>query len=197
MGQAKALLPVPPGDQPLIRHIGQRLAGLVDGIVVVANDPGVCTAVAPLGARCLPDAYPASGPLGGLATGLAEIDAWALCVACDMPLVAPRLFQFLMELAQECDEGGLPRWDAVVPHVEGRPQPLHALYHRRCLPAVIARLEEGQRRVDSFFAQVRVRTVTEDEVRILDPELWSFFNANSADEWQQALAQLAKESAAR
>jgi molybdopterin-guanine dinucleotide biosynthesis protein A len=194
MGEAKALLPVPPGEMPLIRHIGQRLLGLVDAVVVVANDPAICTAVAPLQARCLPDTYPESGPLGGLATGLEAVEGWALCVACDLPLVQPRLFQYLIALAEEGDESGVQRWDAIVPYVEGRPQPLHALYHRRCLPAIVARLEAGERRVDSFFDDIRLRRVTEDEVRRLDPDLHSFFNANTTDEWQHALAQLVDES---
>ena len=74
-------------------------------------------------------------------------------------------------------------WDAVVPVVAGRPQPLHALYHRRCLPAVEAALQTGERRMDSFYPQVRIRFVTEDEVRPIDSELRSFVNVNTPEEW--------------
>lgn len=184
MGQAKALLPVPPDGTPLIRHVATRLRPLATSLLVVANDPAICEAVAPLTLRCLPDAYANSGPLGGLATGLGQIDGWALCVACDMPAVNPDLFRFLIDLALESDANDAPRWDAVVPQVEGRPQPMHALYHRRSLPAILARLAIGQRRMDSFLADVRVRRVHEEELTPIDPSLASFANLNTPVEWR-------------
>lgn len=176
MGQPKALLPAPGSGEPLIRYIAIRLLPLVDDLLVIANDPALAQAVAPLRACCLADAYPGAGPLGGLATGLATIEDWCLCVACDLPFVQPAVFHFL--LAQADDD-----WDAVVPHVAGRPQPLHALYHRRCLPAIETALGAGQRRMDSFLPQVRTRRVTEEEVRPFDPDLRSFVNINTWSDW--------------
>lgn len=176
MGQPKALLPMPPSATPLIRHIATRLLPLADDLLVIANDPAVVDALQPLPARWLTDAYPDTGPLGGLATGLALCDGWCICVACDLPFVQPSLFRYLID--QTGDD-----WDGVVPLVEGRPQPLHALYHRRTLPAVEAALQTGKRRMDSFYSQVRIRFVTEDEVRAIDPELRSFVNVNTPEEW--------------
>jgi molybdopterin-guanine dinucleotide biosynthesis protein A len=184
MGQSKALLPVPPAGTPLIRYVATRLRPLVQTCVVITNDPALCDAVAPLDAFCLPDAYAHAGPLGGLATGLRQIEGWAICVACDMPLVDPAIFRFLIDLALETDESGDPRWDAVVPRVDGRPQPLHALYHRRCLPAITARLAAGQRRMDGFLSNVRLRSVAESELIPVDATLASFSNINTPEEWR-------------
>lgn len=183
MGQLKALLPTPDGT-PLIRRVAARLLPLAQTCIVIANDLAICAAVAPLTNLCIPDAYANSGPLGGLATGMEQLDGWAICVACDMPLVNPDLFRLLITLALETDAHDDPRWDAVVPQVDGRPQPLHALYHRRCLPAIMERLSAGQRRMDSFLTDVRVRRVAEDEVIPLDPGLRSFSNINTPEEWQ-------------
>jgi molybdopterin-guanine dinucleotide biosynthesis protein A len=184
MGQSKALLPVPPAGTPLIHYVAARLYPLVQTCVVIANDPALCDATASLGAICLPDAYANAGPLGGLATGLRQIEGWAICVACDMPRVDPAIFRLLIDLALETDASGDPRWDAVVPQVEGRLQPLHALYHRRCLPAVLARLAAGQRRMDCFLPDVRLRRVVEDEIIPIDPSLASFSNINTPEEWR-------------
>lgn len=184
MGQSKALLPVPPSGTPLIRYVAARLRPLVQTCVVIANDPALCDAVAPVGALCLPDAYANAGPLGGLATGLGQIEGWAMCVACDMPQVDPDLFRFLIELTRETDGAGSPRWDAIVPQVGGRYQPLHALYHRRCLPAVMARLTAGQRRMDCFLPDVRLRIVVESELIPFDATLTSFSNINTPEEWR-------------
>ncbi|MCB0115430.1 MAG: molybdenum cofactor guanylyltransferase [Caldilineaceae bacterium] len=184
MGRPKALLPTPQGT-PLIRLVVDRLSPLAEDIVIVANDPSICAAMADTSARCLPDAYTDCGPLGGLATALAQVDDWLICVGCDMPLVSAHLFGRLLQLASEVDMDRAPRWDAVVPHAHGRAQPLHALYHPRCLPAVLAQLESGRRRMDSFFAQVRVLHVDEDTIRRFDPALESFANANTEEEWSE------------
>jgi molybdopterin-guanine dinucleotide biosynthesis protein A len=177
----------------LICRVAERLRPLADGCIVVANQAAVCAAVAPLMATCLPDAYPDAGPLGGLATGLAHIDGWAICVACDMPFVQPALFRFLLGIALEKDATGQDRWDAVVPYALDRPQPLHALYHPRCLFPMAARLLAGQRRMDGFLAAVRVHWVKEEEIRRVDPTLSSFFNANTVEDWHEALRQMENE----
>ena len=176
MGQPKALLPMPGSTTPLIRHIAARLLPLAADLLVIANDPAIADAVKPLPARWLTDAYPDSGPLGGLATGLRACAGWCICVACDLPFVQPNVFRYLID---QTGDG----WEAIVPLVEGRPQPLHALYHRRALATVEAALQTGKRRMDSFYPQVRIRFVTEDEMRPIDAELRSFVNVNTPEEW--------------
>ena len=192
MGSNKALLPV--GGMPLIQHVALRLLPLVDDrLLVIGNDPAVQAAVQVSRPTVhLADAWPDAGAAGGIATGLAQVEGWAAVVACDLPLVRPEIFRHLLALAQEPGLDGQP-WDVVVPVVDGREQPLHALYHRRCLPALHAQLAEGRLRVNYFYDQVRVRRVSEEELRGLDPNLHSFVNANTPDEWRRALDLLAGE----
>ena len=189
MGRDKALLVVPTSGQPLLRHIMQRLQRLpFTQIVVVANNPQLAQQIYfDLPTRYLPDQYPGIGPLGGIATGLSACPDWGIFVACDMPLLNPSIFQFLSELAGEPMDDGQPRWDAVVPLVDGYEQPLHALYHRRVAPVIAQCLADGERRANSFLKHVRVRWVREDELRPLDPHLYSFFNANTPEEWDEAV----------
>ena len=145
MGSDKLLLPVPPRGIPLIWHATERLMTMAARTVVVANSTGVCEAlldssqsgrqrgddpaIAYTDTHCIPDDSPDDGPLGGLATGLRRIEGWALTVAGDMPFLSAAACQYMTDLA----DGGC---DAIVPVLEGRSQPLHALYHSRCLPAV-------------------------------------------------------------
>jgi len=179
MGQPKALLPAPGSGEPLLCHIAARLLPLCSGLLVIANQPEVIDAAAPLHPRCLADAFPDTGPLGGLATGLAAMEGWCICVACDLPFVQPAIFRFLIN---QCSD----EWDAVVPVIGGHAEPLHALYHRRALPAVEAALHTGQRRMDSFLSQVRTLFVTEEKLRPYDPHLRSFVNVNTPEEWAVA-----------
>jgi len=201
MGRDKALLPVPPRDTPLICHVAQRLRTLpLERLVVVANSCAVQRAIAaaPHGAAPVTirrDAYPGTGALGGLVTGLAACDGWAIVVACDMPLLNPVLLRALWDMAIEStgaiDGNTAAQVDAVVPHVNGRSQPFHALYHRRCVPVMEAQLQAGERRVRTVLTQLRVRAVSEAELRRFDPDLLSFFNVNTPADWAQALHHLA------
>ena len=201
MGTAKALLPVPPRGISLIRHVAERLLPLVARLIVIANDAAVCAALADieppcqaqqkerravqLSVDCLPDDEPGCGPLGGLATGLRRVDGWTLTVAGDMPFLSPAVCEHLITLADR-------EWDAVVPRIDGHPQPLHALYHQRCLPAVEQALAAGLRRMDSFWPHVRLRQIPAKALRPFDPDLRSFVNVNTVAEWEQALEWLSQ-----
>ncbi len=194
MGQPKALLPLPPDNQPLLQVIVERLRLLApQRIVIIANDSTFRQQV-DLGddITWLTDAYPDTGPLGGLAIALATCADWAIFVACDMPLLNPALFARFCTLATESDASGAARWDAIVPVIDNYPEALHSLYHRRCLPAIVARLAAGERRATCFLPDVRVRYVHEAELRQIDQELHSFLNANTPEEWARALALLAQ-----
>ncbi|MFN8468075.1 MAG: molybdenum cofactor guanylyltransferase [Caldilineaceae bacterium] len=193
MGTGKALLPVPPHGTPLIAHIAARLVPLgADRLVVVTNDAALpLAAQLPPGTIFVADAYPDTGTLGGIATGMQQAPEWALVVACDLPLVSADLCVMLAGLAGE-QADGQDRWDAVVPVVDGYEEPLHALYHRRCLRAIEARLAAGQRRVISFMPDVRTLYVKEEQLRTVDPQLHSFFNTNTPEEWAEALRLLAE-----
>lgn len=194
MGQPKALLPVPSDNRPLLAHIIDRFASLaLQPTIVIANDSRI-RAEAELGdnIQWLADRLPGVGPLGGIVTALAAVEAWAIIVACDMPLLDPALFAYLMQLSDEQDEDGQAKWDAIVPIVDDIPQPLHALYHRRCLPVVESRLAAGERRATAFLPDVRTCHVDEQTLRQFDPHLHSFVNVNTREDWVQALSLLPK-----
>jgi molybdopterin-guanine dinucleotide biosynthesis protein A len=184
MGRNKALLPVPSDGRPLVRHVADRLAPLGgDGLIVVANDPAVHDVFElDQNIECLFDRWPDTGVLGGIATGLSRCAEWGAFVACDMPLVSLALFRYLAQLALEREQGA-DRWDAVVPSANGHMQTVHALYHRRCLPLIEEQLAQGILQVKVFFKDIRVRYVTETEMRRLEFELTSFTNVNTPEEW--------------
>lgn len=196
MGQTKALLPVPPSQTPLVVHIINRLRTVVQPeIWVIANDARISAEVSSSGAygegvhvHVQPDTWPGFAALGGIATGLECVSDWALLVACDLPLVNPELCARMAAFALE-REGELhtDRWDAIVPVVGGHDEPMHALYHPRCLPSIRHLIDNEQRRASAFLSAVRTRYVNEPELRLIDPDLRSFINVNTPEEWQAAL----------
>jgi molybdopterin-guanine dinucleotide biosynthesis protein A len=180
MGQNKALLTTPAGS-PLVVYLVRRLAVLAAApLIVVANDPAVAQAIPnDLGAIVVADRWQERGPLGGLASGLALCPGWAVVVACDMPLVDPALVGYLVDLAN----ANVETQDAVVPHVGGHAQVFHALYHRRCLPAMFTQVEAGRLAVQAALDYLRVRWVEESELTNRGYALTSFLNINTPEEW--------------
>ena len=176
MGRDKALIEFQ--GRPLIVHVIDTLRELTNEIMVVANRSESHGA---WGARIVPDYDPPCGPLGGIAAGLraAQHDL-AIVVACDMPFLNVQLLRYLLDAAAD--------YDAVVPQTGADFEPLHAVYRRTCYLPIVQRLANGQRRVISFFEDVRLRTVPEAEWRAIDPTGRSVSNLNTPGDVAAAAA---------
>ena len=180
LGRDKAVEPV--GGQPPIQRVIQRVEQVCQEIVVVVADQDRAAAL-PLGPqhRVALDRYPGTGSLGGIYSGLdAASNQWTLVVACDMPFLNLSLFRRMLALREDAD--------AVVPVVEGRPEPTHALYSKACLPFIEPRLIAGDLKISGFYDQVRVCYLPEEDVAALDPEFLSFFNVNTPEDLDRALS---------
>lgn len=175
MGRDKALLELK--GRPLIAVVADRLRAVADEVVLVADDSRPYASFVD---RCVPDVFPGVGTLGGIHAGLrAAGHDLALVVSCDMPFLDPALLSWFAASAQGADLLVLKR--------RGWVEPLHAVYHRRCLPAIEAVIQAGQRQAFAFYDRVRVRYVTPTEIAHLDPELRSFRNVNTPQEWNRVL----------
>lgn len=172
LGRDKAVEPF--AGEPLIRRVIRRAVAAVDAgeaVVVVADAERAAALPLDAAHRTAVDVFPGGGSLGGIYTGLAAARTeWALVAACDMPFLSAPLLGYMA--------GRREGVDAVVPEIDGRPEPTHAMYSKGCLPAMAARLQAGQLKIAGFFGDVTLRYVAEAEVRRFDPELLSFFNIN-------------------
>ena len=172
--------------KPLVQHVADRIAPLISELIVV-RAPG--QALPPIEAAIpvsiVDDAYPDTGPLGGIYTGLQASGAdRCLAVACDMPLLSQPLLRELRRRSAGCD--------VVMPVIE-YPEPLHAVYARICLEPMRARLEAGQFKITGFLGAVHVCYMHEAECRAFDPDLRSFINANTEEDLARAEALLRSE----
>ncbi len=179
MGRDKGLVPL--AGKPMVSHVIDRVRGLGDEILITTNRPQDYGFA---GVRLAGDTRPGAGALGGLHTALsAARGETVLVVACDMPLASRRLLEHLLARA--------PQADVVIPRKDGEYEPLCAVYAKRCLAFVEAALDEGERRMISFFAQVRVIAVEELEWRAFDPEGLTFFNVNTPQDLAEAERRMA------
>lgn len=129
------------------------------------------------------DGPAASGPLAGLIAGVAQADTpWVFAVACDMPFVTRDVVTHLAALRKG--------FQAVVPVVGGYHQPLAAFYAASALETMRASLAAGDRSLRGTLEKLDVRYVSEAELREFDPQLRSFFDLDTPQDFQAAQKQI-------
>jgi len=174
MGRNKAFLEL--GGRPLVRIVVDRLMEVCSEILIVTGEVGSYVG---LGVAVVEDRFQDVGVLGGLHAGLAAAsNDLTLAVGCDMPFLKPKVLRAFAAWAEGYDV-------AILRH-NGYLEPLHGAYRRSCLQPIEAAIRAGKRRVVSFFPRVRVRAITLAEVAPLDPQLESFRNLNTPEEWEMA-----------
>jgi molybdopterin-guanine dinucleotide biosynthesis protein A len=180
MGRDKAALPF--GDLPLLAWMVQRVATVCHPVIVVAKD---ANAYRDCGATVIADRWPSEGPLVGLHAGLTAVTTeYAAAVACDLPFVEPALLAGLIGLS--------PGWSAVVPEALGNVHPLCAIYHRSVAEHAENLLRRGGGSLRRLLAEpaLRVRMISDDDLRAWDPSLRSFTNVNTPEEYDKATTAL-------
>ncbi|MDQ6960823.1 MAG: molybdenum cofactor guanylyltransferase [Mariprofundaceae bacterium] len=134
------------------------------------------------GTRFVKDRHAGRGPAIGLCTAMQEArHPHLFAIACDMPFVTPGLIE---HLASSPDE-----YDVVVPMRGGRLEPLCALYRTACVRELEQCIKKGERGLSSFIEntpELKVRRISEQELRKIDPALRSFLDIDSADALAQA-----------
>jgi len=115
------------------------------------------------------------GPMVGIKAALEQVKTdWVFVIACDMPFVSTGLIQYLAELRSQ--------HDAVVPFVYDRPQPLFGFYHKTCLPLMQARMKQGQRSMIRLLDDLDTCLLSEQQVKMIDPELKSLMSLDSLED---------------
>lgn len=170
----KACLPL--GNTTVLGRVLAVVHPLFRRVLVVARD----TAGWPrLDAEVLTDDRPQRGPLVGLVRGLRSSDAlWCFVVGCDMPFLNPEVIRRMAERLEGCD--------ILAPRLKGRLQPLHAFYARGCLPHAERLLDSGITSLRALFQYCEVRTVADADLLDLDPQLLSFRDLDTVEEYQEA-----------
>ena len=176
MGRDKRFLSIG-GETLYVRSLSVLRSIFERVLIVIAQDSHPIEADVPV----LRDVVAECGSLGGLYTGLKQAGSeWVFAVACDMPFLDPATIRRFIELKGEAD--------VVMAKLPNGFHPMHALYHRNCLP-IMERLMQAkdlkiQRLAD--HPSLRVRVVTPEELDSLDPDGRSFYNINTPDDLASA-----------
>jgi molybdopterin-guanine dinucleotide biosynthesis protein A len=186
MGRPKAALPF--GDSTILDRLIGELAPAFAEIVVIAAPRAVApdaveTIVARWGNRIilLHDHEAFAGPVPALIRGLsAARHATAFVCSCDLPLLRAQVATTLCAM--------IDGFDAVIPTIAGRSQPLCAAYRPAAAPRIEAFAQAGEARLTALAERLALRRVSEAEIRLVDPDLRSFLNVNTPADYARARA---------
>jgi molybdenum cofactor guanylyltransferase len=182
-GIDKAALKI--GQQTVLDRVLAALAEVAGQFLAIVNDDRLN---ADSRLTIIHDPEPHAGVLPALLASLeAATTPLAVLVACDMPFLDGRLLRHQVALAADAD--------VVIPVVDGREEPMHAVYRvASCREAIRAALARQQRRMIAFLDDVRTYRLEEAALRQIDPELRSFFNVNTPEDLEAARRLAAQQS---
>ncbi|HZC81089.1 MAG TPA: molybdenum cofactor guanylyltransferase [Nitrospiraceae bacterium] len=182
MGQDKRYLIV--GEQTLLeRGLGVLRSMFHEILVVIAQDSPPLK----IDARVVRDLVPDCGSLGGIYTGLTQATTpYIFAVACDMPFLNQAV------IAQFTDRRDTA--DIVMARLAARLHPMHALYSKKCLPAMEQMIAARQLKIQGLLSHssLRVQYITEADLLSIDPSWRSFHNVNTPADLEAACSLLAR-----
>ena len=184
-GRPKALLPLL--GKPMMTYVLDVAHTVSDDVVIVVSSTEQAEAIEEAVDAC--GLFVDDGDLGppcplrGLVSGLRAVkNDIALALACDMPLVSARVLSFLADVLSHMN-AAVPRWP------NGYVEPLQAAY--RVGPSIRAGealLRTGEDIAMRSFLRAlrRVRYISTEILKDLDPGLTTFLNVNSQADLKKA-----------
>jgi len=158
--------------QPMIEVIIDRLTGLGDEVILITNNQ---TDYTHLGLPIFGDIYEDHGPLAGIHTAVFHAQhPHILMVACDMPWLNRDLLAYMISQKETAD--------IIVPRWQKFPEPMHAIYSKKCLPAIEADLDAKLLKIIGFYRNVSVNYVERDVIGRFDGNGRSFANVNTPED---------------
>jgi molybdopterin-guanine dinucleotide biosynthesis protein A len=178
MGRDKAL--ITHEGVPFVEHVAGRLARVCAEVVIA---PGRVGRLGRLRWREVADATPrdgtpsddGAGPLAGVIAGMSTASTPLVAVvAVDMPACDPDVIVRLASLGSGAD--------GVVPVVDRRVQPLHAVYAVTAAPRLRRQFDAGERSITAAVDRLAVRYADVSQWGDLDPTGGFARNVNTPEE---------------
>jgi molybdopterin-guanine dinucleotide biosynthesis protein A len=154
--------------KPMVQHVLERLAPQVDDLVINANQN--LERYRAFGHRVVADEIGGfAGPLAGLHAALKAVQhPLAVTAPCDSPFLPLDLVSRLRDRIKDND--------LAVAKTGEQPHPVFALVRRECRDSLQAFLAGGGRKIDAWYAALKVVEVS------FDDEADAFRNINTPEE---------------
>jgi molybdopterin-guanine dinucleotide biosynthesis protein A len=173
MGRNKALVTRPDGTLQ-IDHVVALARGFCDGVFLSLKDGTSLTTDAPV----IPDLHPGDGPIAALEAAAVACGGPLLVIGCDLFLLDAATLAFLMEHRSRDHNATCFR-----NRIDGRAEPLCAVYETSALALAAAALAQGQRCARKFLESLGPQILDPPQAAALD-------NANTPAELAECFAKL-------
>lgn len=181
-GRGRRLSPEKPlfeiDGKPIVQRVAEVVGPLFAEVRIVTNRP---ERYAFLQLPMTADRRQGCGPLMGIYSGISEIrQESAFVCAADMP--------FLQEPVIRAQFAALGDWDIVVPWPAGRPEFLHAVYRRRCIPAMRKLLEADRFKIEALTERCSTLRLERDWFErhgLADRIEHAFTNINTPEDYRR------------
>lgn len=176
-------------DKAAVELSGRKLLDYVLGAVLplfgevfigAHDDNPLLFKTLPTGVRVVRDTLPGRGPALGVCSALeAAKNPWVFVVSCDVPMLSSGLVEALALLRDDND--------AVVPYVNGGPEPTCAFYLKTLLTPLKESVLEGKRGLSYFLKEaeakgLNIRYADGEELKKADPGLLSFTDIDTPED---------------
>lgn len=165
------------GGKRVVDFVFDVYQEIFNEIIVVTNQPEEYRAY---DAKIVTDIIQIRSSLAGIHSGLFHATHPLIFVsACDTPFLKKDLVLKIIESF----ESGI---DIVIPQTFKGLEPLCAVYHKKCFEPIETVLKEEKLIIKEFILKSRTKFLGEEEIVALDPELQSFFNINTPEDWKRS-----------
>jgi len=173
MGRDKATIEI--RQRPLIQNTYEVAKNVFDDIMIVSS---FHDAFPGLDARFVRDISPVSGSLTGVVSALLWSETpYVFVLGCDMPFLTVEAIRHVVEEN---------RGEAVtIPRTEAGFEPMHAMYHRSCIPVMLAAIDRDHMKIARLLPYFSVRIVPDDPA-FLNRGISVFVNINTEEDLRRA-----------
>jgi molybdenum cofactor guanylyltransferase len=165
------------GNRRVIDNIYDVFRSVFDEIILVTNQP---MAYLEWDVNIVTDIYPHRSSLTGIHTGLFYAHTpFIFVTACDTPFLKQEMVETVVSQIE-------PGAAVVIPETADGTEQLCAAYSKTCLSLMERQIIERRFQIKKMFRKVRVKKIPETLLKQVDPELMSFFNINTAEDYSIA-----------
>jgi len=171
--------------KPLIKHVIDRVSGVVDEVIVVIGEKAQQSHYESVLGRkvaVIIDKYEKQSPVVGALSGLEKANGnYSVILPCDTPFISKNTVLLFFDLCPGNDLV-IPKWP------DGQIEPLQAVYStKKALQAANKAFREGKMNMRSIVDSLqKVLYISTTVIRQFDPELNTFFNVNMPADLQKA-----------
>ncbi len=165
--------------KPLYRYSIEALKIVAEDTILVTNEDFYSFYKKQLDLQVVMDEeiFKGAGPLAGLYTAMKVCKAeWYLVTPVDVPMISASILTKLLTYRNE-------KYQAVIPVINGKKQPLIGLYHRSVLERVSQLLMDKQLKMHSLLSDISTLYIEEGFIG----EEASFHNINTRQDYESYL----------